>query len=36
LWGVEHWEARRAQHEDSSWWAAVTNLLTESPPRTSA
>ncbi len=34
LWGAEHWEARRAQHEDSSWWAAVTNFFAQSalPP----
>jgi len=32
LWGTEHWEERRAQHQDSSWWATVTNILTESAP----
>jgi hypothetical protein len=36
LWGTEHWEARRAQHQDSSWWTAVTNVLTESAARSSA
>jgi hypothetical protein len=31
LWGVEHWEARRSQDQDASWWTAVTRLLGEEP-----
>lgn len=27
LWGIEHWEARRSQNQDASWWKAVSSLL---------
>jgi hypothetical protein len=36
LWGVEHWEARRAQDQDGSWWAAVTNFLAQAAQAPSA
>jgi hypothetical protein len=36
LWGVEHWEARRTQHEDVSWWGTLTTLFAESSSRRAA
>jgi len=30
LWGLEHWESRRALHKDTSWWAAVTDIFSAS------